>query len=232
MQLKDVKNSTFRYWLIAWSVIYLIMIIFGLLTPNSPILTCFKVGSIFLCFIYTWLTFPKDRLLQLALLTTFAADIILALNNTSELGILAFLVAQAIHTLRLNGHAAQPPLAIFTGVIIAVMSLNALLLIMPPIYLICLFYIILLITNILVSWQWQLTEPQNPQAWGAFLGFSLFLLCDLCTGISYLALNQAFPTFLYTPANFFAWFFYYPSQIFLSNSSKYAIMNPKKKIVQ
>lgn len=218
-------------WPAIWAWIFLAIVVLGLATPHNFTLTFIKIGGIFLCFVYALRIFPKDHLLQLALLVTFCADIILAVNNTAEAGVLVFLVAQILHTMRLEGKNYITQIISFAGLAVVTMIINLVWQVIPMMYLICGFYIVAIVTNIYVSWRWWRQNPQNLQAFCGFLGFLLFLCCDACTGISYLSLNQMFPAFLYAPANFFAWFFYYPSQILVSNSSKYATMKQRKVIV-
>ena len=52
-----------------------------------------------------------------------------------------------------------------------------------------------------------------------FFGFALFICCDLTVMISYFARIHILPEFLFAPANFICWLFYFPSQILLTNSS-------------
>lgn len=216
-------------WPAIWAWIFLSIVVLGIATPTSFTLTCIKIGGIFLCFIYTLRVFPKDHLLQLAILLTCCADIILAANNTAEIGILIFLIVQIIHTIRLEGRNYLAQIISFAGLAAVSMVINLVWQIVPMIYLIVGFYIVAIVTNVYISWRWwrqsQGKKRKNFHALYALLGFSLFLCCDACTGISYLSLNRMFPAFLYAPANFFAWFFYYPSQILVSNSSKCAKMN-------
>lgn len=227
----DLRRPTFPApWPTIWAWIFLCIVVLGLATPTSFTLTVIKIGGIFLCFVYALRLFPQDRLLQLALLLTFCADIILANNNTAEVGILIFLVAQILHTIRLEGQNLLTQIVSFIVLAVAAMIVNLIWSLVPMIYLIVGFYIVAIITNVYISWRWWRQNPrfQNLHALCALLGFSLFLCCDACTGISYLSLNHMFPAFLYAPANFFAWFFYYPSQILVSNSSKYDKMKLKE----
>lgn len=53
----------------------------------------------------------------------------------------------------------------------------------------------------------------------AVLGFILFFCCDFNVALSYLAVTGVLPIKVAVFANFFAWFFYYPSQVLISNSS-------------
>lgn len=207
-------------WPTIWVWTILAIFILGLATPYSFTLTFIKISGIFLCFVYVLRNFPKDYLLQSALLVTFVADIILAINNTSEAGVLVFLMAQILHTIRLEGKNFLTQIISFSALALVAIIVNLIWPLLPMLYLICGFYIVAIFTNACISWRWWRQHPHSPRAFCAWLGFTLFLCCDVCTGVSYLSLNQLFPAFCYAPANFLAWFFYYPSQVLISNSSK------------
>lgn len=209
-------------WPAIWAWIMLANIFLGLFSPTSFTLMVIRLSGIFLCLVYTRQIFKKDLLLQLALLVTFLADVILAIDNIAETGVMCFFIAQIIHAIRLNGKQLKTPIAIFSTLAFILILANLFLQIVPNMYIICTFYVTALVANLIISWRWHVAEPNNLHATFAMLGFLLFICCDICTGASYLAFTTAFPAFLYAPANFFAWFFYYPSQILVSNSSKYA----------
>lgn len=216
-----------RPWLVTWILIYLIIFSCDLLklcglTSDFVDLcsTIFKLSSIILCLIYVLIYFPKDRLLQFALFTTCAADVTLAINNTLVFGVELFLVAQIIHLARQEWPRLEQPIVLASLLAALAIILDCLFPIISPMYLVCFFYVIALIGNLLAAWRWCTLEPANRRALCAFAGFTLFLCCDICTGASYLSLNLILPAALYAPANFFAWFFYYPSQVLLSNSTK------------
>ena len=65
----------------------------------------------------------------------------------------------------------------------------------------------------------ELKEREIVASTCAFYGFVLFACCDLNVAISFLSTQGIIPLWAYVPANFFAWFFYYPSQVLISNSS-------------
>lgn len=207
-------------WLIIWSVLMLINIIFGLLSPKHDILILFRVGSIALCLIYAIKTFPKDFLLILAMFATCISDIILAINNISPIGVAIFLATQIIHLTRLDGHHLKRPIVIFSCLSAILIIIDIIFKIVPLIFLVVALYVCVLAANILASYRWHQASPNNIRTTFAFAGFLLFACCDLCIGVSYLSLTEVLPAFLYIPANFFAWFFYYPSQVLLSNSGK------------
>lgn len=216
-----------RPWPTIWLWIMLANIVLGIATPASRMLMLIRLSGIILCLFYAIRYFPKDYTLQLAMLITVVSDLILAGDNTAAIGVLCFLLAQIIHLLRLSPDAAKTPVFILAIIVAGLVLLNNFLQIFPPVVLIGGFYFLFLLANTGVSWRWWRQNRRNLQAGYAFWGFLFFIFCDLCIATSYLALIQVFPSFCYAPANFFAWFFYYPSQILVSNSSKYAIMYPK-----
>lgn len=215
-------------WPAIWAWIYLTNIVLGLIEPNSTILMLTRISGIFLCLIYTIRQFSKDHLLHLALLTTSIADVFLAANNTATIGIFAFLITQIIHLVRLDGsQRARTPFLILCAIGALTLIGNFYFQNIQIIYVICGFYLAVILMNVYFSYQWYLHSPKNPHAFMALSGFILFLCCDICTAISYLALNNLFAAFFYVPANYLAWLFYYPSQILISNSTKCDKIIPK-----
>lgn len=213
-------------WLIIWAIIYLAILILGVITPTGDFITIIKLGGICLCLLYVVITFPHDYLLILAMLSTSISDIILALNNTSTAGIITFFAVQIFHLLRLNRPKTRAIISyLFTAIIL--LFINYYLGIFPMLYAVCAFYATTLILNLASAWSWFRADPKDLHAASALLGFTLFLCCDLCVAISYFSLIEILPAFCYGLANFFAWFFYYPSQILVSNSSKCAIIEAK-----
>lgn len=215
-----------QVWLIIWAIIYLAILILGVIAPTGDLITIIKLGGICLCLLYVVITFPRDYLLILAMLSTSISDIILALNNTSTAGVITFFAVQIFHLLRLN-HSKTRTIIIYLFAAIALLFLNYYLDIFPMLYAVCAFYTTTLVLNLVSAWLWFRTYPKDLHAASALLGFTLFLCCDLCVAISYFSLIEILPAFCYGLANFFAWFFYYPSQILVSNSSKCAIIEAK-----
>ncbi len=205
-------------WVIVWIVMYILMIIASLITPEGTVVTIIKLGGIILCLLYSAVTFPRDYLLLLAILTTCLADIVLANNNTSAIGIILFLITQIIHLCRLDGIRLKIPIILWSSFITAILLFDAITQIVPLLYIACGFYVVTLIINIIAAIKWRQREPYNLRALFAILGFTIFACCDICTGISYLSLIGIFSPAIYIPANFFVWFFYYPSQVLISNT--------------
>lgn len=215
-------------WIIVWVIIYALILIVSFIAPGHPILTIIKIGGVMLCSVYALAVFPRDRLLQLAMVVTFIADCILAKNNVSPPGLTVFFCAQLIHLYRLVQPQTRRRVLIFAALGMIIIGLNFILRIAPAVFLIAGFYAITLLLNIIISFHWYRHDSTNFLAICAFSGFVLFACCDLCTVFSYFSLIDILPATFYIPANFLAWFFYYPSQILVSNSSKYAIMNLKE----
>lgn len=218
-------------WLTVWVVFYLAILGLGNLLPNSHITTFVRLAGILLCFLYVVIHFPHDYWLLLAMGATCIADLILAGNNISPLGVAVFMSAQIfhlIHLLTLRRVKKKRYVLIYIIFAISLIALNYHYDVLPMLYLVCGLYAALLFTNIGVSFRFRRAEPENPRAWFALFGFMLFAGCDLCTGVSYFSLIGIFPASFYELANFVVWFFYYPSQILLSNTGKYAIMTTKE----
>lgn len=216
-----LRQHSLAPWPAIWTWIYITNVILGLASPNSTTLMIIRVGGIFLCFAYALQHFPKDHLLHLALFATSIADVFLAINHTGETGIFIFLIAQVIHLVRLDGEKrARTPVIIFC--IIGIISLlgNLYFHNIQIIYVIVSFYVATILMNIYFSYRWYIHSQRNPRAFMSLIGFALFFCCDICTAISFLSLNHILMPYFHSPANYFAWFFYYPSQILISNSSK------------
>lgn len=214
------KKKLSRIWFFIFVAIYFCFLIFGLIWPDSIVLTILKVGSIFLCFLFALIHNHKDKILVVAMAMTFAADAILAINNVAVSGVIVFIVAQTSHFVRLSQKLARN-LICYTAIIIA-MVVVAIIRRADLMYVVGGIYALLLLSNLFMSFRWFTLSKVWP-AKCAFLGFLLFLACDLCVATSYLSLTDIFPSFLYGMANYLAWVFYLPAQILISNSPKHVI---------
>ena len=78
-----------------------------------------------------------------------------------------------------------------------------------------------LFLNLLLARQWlKRNVPEFRRAAICnFIGFIFFICCDLTVLVSFFSRTHFLPSFLYAPANFICWLFYFPSQILLTNSS-------------
>ena len=112
----QIQNFWFRlltnlnFWLTLWFIMFAYFFLVGFLNlvfgshliPDFllTIATFVKVSTILTCLIYTAFFAPQDYLLKAALLFTFTADVILAIDNISPFGIILFCFAQYFHTSR------------------------------------------------------------------------------------------------------------------------------------
>lgn len=221
--------SSLAFWITLWSLMFLyfftidlLALIFGeRLIPRLLLNTAslVKVSTIFTCFLYASFFAPKDYLLRFALLFTFLADIILLYNNISPIGVIIFCLAQYLHISRYA--SLNPKLFILWSVInLFILSFTRATL-AEPIYGVAFIYANTLLLNLILAHRWIKRESYNHRraALCNFFGFALFICCDLTVLISYFARIHILPDFLFAPANFICWLFYFPSQILLTNSS-------------
>jgi hypothetical protein len=199
-------------WLIVWCAIYFSFILLDIFFPNFTGSTILKYTGIVLCLIYALKKSPKDHLLHLALLFTLLSDTILMWGHAEIIGVYVFIFAQFFHTSRLAKTA--PRFIIIYFLIVFLIFCFGLIQEINPIYVTAFIYATGLITNIALSHKWYKKSPNNLHARAAAYGFFLFLACDLTVAISYLTAGP-----IHVVVAFLVWIFYYPSQIFISNSS-------------
>lgn len=101
------RRST-RYWLTLWVIIYTLILIVGIFSQKGTIITIIKLTGVLLCSVYSIAVFPCDKLLQFAMMTTFVADCLLAIDNISVIGLMVFFIAQIIHLYRLSTVKNRP----------------------------------------------------------------------------------------------------------------------------
>ena len=216
-----------RTWLVTWACIYFGFLALGILIPGFFGITVLKYTGIVLNLVYAIQKFPRDHLLQTALFFTLLADTILVIDNTSIIGVFVFYLAQFFHMTRLS--KIRPINLLLYLSLIAILYLFSLYQHIPPIFAVCFIYAGSLIANIIFSFRWRKKSPGIQSNCG-LAGFLLFGACDTCVGLSYLSYIRVLPYFIYAPANYFAWFFYYPSQLFIANSSK--TLRAPKTVIQ
>lgn len=209
--------SVDRIWLVIWLVIFSSFLLLDLISPQFIGVTVLKYLGILLNLVYSRRKFPKDYLLQIALLFTLLADTILAINHTALTGVFTFCFAQLFHLARLNPKLS-PKLIISATLIILLVFYFSILQQILPMFAISAIYAFFLISNLFSARRWY-RQSLSIYALHALLGFCLFICCDVFVSISYLSHLTLLPSFLYPLANYLAWVFYYPSQIFIANSS-------------
>ncbi len=225
--LLSYLKSIDQAWLATWVLIYVGFVVLDAFFPGFFGITVLKMLGIILCVVYAWRKFKHDPLLIIALSLTLLADTFLTINNTSVFGVVTFCFAQFFHTSRLN--RTRPSFLAIYFMFVALALLAAYLLKINPMYVLGIIYGYGLLTNLYLSARWYFKERTVP-ATCAFFGFLLFLCCDTCVGLSYLSVTAVLPAIIHPFADYFAWVFYYPSQVLISNSTtKPFRLTPKKR---
>ena len=209
-----------KKWLVVWGIIYATILASNFIDPRATWTSGIKILGIFLCFIYVILEKQKDKTLALAIGLTFLADLILLVNNTSLAGVVAFCMAQFAHMVRMSKIKMKTFITymiFMLGVFFLAVQAK-----IDTMYAVGFVYAVTLFANIILAIKWQRKTGETIAKF-AVVGFLLFMACDICVATSYLSLTGVLPFILYMPANYLAWVFYYPSQIFISNSAETVI---------
>ena len=215
-KLFNLSRNSDRAWLIIWTLIFVNFLGLDAFFPNSIPVTLLKITGILLCVVYSFIKFRKDYYLIAAMFFTLVADVILAVNNVSVFGVGVFCLVLMTHAFRMS--SIKPH--VFNISVIAAIFVFAISMLLGqnPLYVMVGIYGLGLFFNVFQSGIWFFFK-RTPASKCAFIGFLLFLACDLCVGVSFAANIGAFPSFLQGIMSFLAWGFYYPSQILISNST-------------
>lgn len=211
-----------KFWLITWLFIFSSFTLLDMIHPNFWGTTIIKYTGILINVLYAYQKFRKDHLLQIALLFTLLADTILVLDHASPAGVFTFCLAQFFHISRL----AKTSPAFFGGALFFIFTTFALGTInnIPIMFTLGFIYATFLSANLALSARLFFRTQKSKSVLHtssayALYGFILFACCDSCVAVSYLSYTHVLPFLFYAPANYFAWIFYYPSQLLVSNSS-------------
>ncbi len=215
-KLFNSSRDSDRAWAIVWTLIYVNFLGLDTFFPNSLPVALIKLLGIALCVVYSFTKYRKDKYLTIALLATLVADIILAINNVSVFGVGVFCIAQLTHAFRLS--SMKPRIFYFSILASICVFIISMLLGHNPLFVMVGIYALGLFFNVFQSGVWYFFK-RTPASKYAFLGFVLFLACDVCVGISFSSSIGAIPPFWQGVANYIAWAFYYPAQILISNST-------------
>lgn len=219
-----------RHWLYIWIAIYVTFMVLGALEYDFIGVTIIKYLGIVLCLIYAWIKFPKDHLLFFAMFFAVVADLILIFDNSSTLGVFAFCIVQFLHIIRIStARFSLTPLIVYVFVILCVISAG-LILNLPPIYSVASVYAATIITNLYLAYRWYKVKHNTP-ATCAWYGFLLFFICDVFVMLSFFSSTGVLSSELTFIFNYFAWTFYYPSQVLISNSSKENLPKNQKAVL-
>lgn len=204
-------------WCVVWGVFYVGIMLMNYLLPGSEIVKAISCVGIGLNVLYVWKISPKDYLLQIALAFTMLADVVIAVGAPAFLCVFVFVFAQFFHFARLSGIEERYFLMFLITLTLIVYAVS--LLGLEPAVAMGTFYALLLVGNIIMSVMWYRKTRTLP-ALMAVLGFVLFALCDVCVLTAYASRIGLIPSAILLGADFVSWIYYYPSQIFLANSSK------------
>ena len=218
-KLLSYGRTVNRYWLATWILIYVSFLVLDVIINGSIPVTIIKYAGIVLSLIYASRKWPKDYLLQIAFLFTLLADTILVFDHTATLGVFVFCIAQFFHLARLSQFYFNPKAFLVYLIILLLFLIFGAFWHLDLRYPLASVYLVTLIYNIIESFIWNKSARSVP-SFCAVAGFLLFLCCDINVGISYFSAIGVFSGSLLPYANYFAWAFYYPSQVLISNSSK------------
>lgn len=220
--LKDLRrlSRVDINWFIIWVGIYLGFLTLDIFYPDFWIASSIlKYVGIFLCVVYAHHKFPKDYMLQLALLFTLLADTILVWTPHAIAGVYVFSFAQFLHLMRLT-KLPRRALSIFAAMISFFFAIT-IACGLTPIYAIATLYGIELICNLVMAISNYRENRDDYHARCAFYGFAAFICCDACVALRFLAINGAISTVGLPIIALLVWVFYYPSQVLIANSSSY-----------
>lgn len=185
---------------------------------------CLKILAVSLNLLYSLKHNRKDVFLNAALTLTLLADTFFAFNPASAAAVFIFCFAQFFHSLRL---AQNKKITIIRAVLAGVLLIIGFVSSISNIYAFAYVYTILIVCNIHLSYR-KLAKENKEKAHAksyrnacafAFAGFILFFMCDLNIALTFYTTTGLLPESLNVFFAFISWFFYYPSQLFIINSS-------------
>lgn len=225
-------------WLTGFGLLYAASILLGILKPKATILTVVNYFCLVLCLFYvairgrfkseetkadnqteTKLKIYRNFMLVFAFLAVLISDAILIYNHTSVAGVLFFCFVQIFHLSRTIWNSKLTfILFMLDAVIVTVLWWQG----APLVYIFGFIYGCLILSNLYFSWKKILLNHDAVNLVGPLLtavGFSLFLLCDICVALSYLSGSaEVLPIYLQRYFDFLAWVFYMPAQVLLAMS--------------
>ncbi|MDR0887074.1 MAG: hypothetical protein LBM97_00015 [Candidatus Nomurabacteria bacterium] len=212
--MKMVYNGIMEFrrnikWLVCWGILFAGFVVLDSLKLGGMInywmdhaASFAKYGGIILCLVFAMLRRGKDPLLAIAIGLTLLADTLLFWTLQVEAGVLVFIVAQIFHTIRFSKTRSKSlwSTAVIYTLIIAYFLYNKI----PLIYASAIIYGCELLLNVYLS---------GRVGGLSFVGFLLFLACDVNVGLGYLAMHGIIPFGIATITQFLVFIFYLPSQV-------------------
>ncbi len=217
-------------WIAVWSLIYIGFLSLDLILPHFWGSSLLKYVGVFLCVIYAYQKYYSDSKLIIALLFTFLADTILVWTHHYTIGVFVFCFAQYMHFLRLTKISRKTIIifSIIVSILVIISGLSGHQIIYP----LAILYGILLIGNYFMSWQRYKAERTNFKNRCARYGFLAFICCDICVALRFIMLTGTLKPVLLPLIGYLVWFFYYPSQVLLANSSTHNQSHKTRKVAK
>lgn len=222
-----MKNKLIKATLIVLFSLYLIFISIDYEIIKVSI-SSFKIKmfSIFLCLLITLcigndeINLRDKNLLQLGMLLTFIADLCLIMYNKYFLGVLIFSTVQMVYYFRFNkknniSHSKKL-VTLLILLVIFYYGLYILNIIIDPTIILGIYYSVLIGTNLVnvIRLNKKDIYPRTNFLL-IYVGFLLFILCDINVGISYVFSNYSR---MVNITQNLIWVFYLPSQVLLALS--------------
>lgn len=217
--LADIRrlSSADIYWIVIWAMIYIGFLSLDIFSPSFWGSALLKYIGIFLCISYANQKYRSDYLLQLALAFTFLADTILVWTPFVVPGVFVFSFAQFLHLMR-QSKLAPSTLGLYAFILSLVCALGVAFG-LEPLYAIATVYGLQLICNVVTAFSNNRRSSKRFQTRCALYGFILFICCDFCVALRFLGLQGILDPTMLPLVSFLVWFFYYPSQVLIANSS-------------
>lgn len=212
-----MKNLPIRQpYFIIWTILYLCFLLLGLILPNSLAVTFLRLAGIFLCVLYVFI-YSQNLLLKFAFMLTLLADVFLAINSVSIAGVITFCFVQFTHFIRLKNSSYKLLVIFYIGILLVFVF--SILWNIDAHYPLAAIYCTTLVTNIFLA---------KKRDTISFLGFLLFLCCDILVAVSFLASVGVLHHALHPIADYLAWAFYLPSQVLIANTPEKLARSTKK----
>lgn len=181
------------------------------INDSSPI----KYTAILVCVIFVML-FSNNPFLQLAMLTTLAADFFLLFTDYYAIGTAIFCFAHFCHSLYILPKKRKQSLILFlVGAVLCAISYWLLIKnnqsSLPTYLPFTVFYAILILRNFLGTLKLKMRLQKDSSANWLFFGMLLFLLCD-CSVLLFNVDLSSLPSWISRFVSFSMWMFYLPSQ--------------------
>lgn len=214
-------------WVAVWLLIYIGFLLLDIVVPFFWGSSLLKYLGIFLCVVYAYQKYSSDSKLIIALFLTFLADTILVWTNRYTLGVFIFCFAQYMHFLRIT-KMSRKTILIFSIIISCLVIINGINK-QQIIYPLAVIYGLLLIGNYITARQRYKEKPGDFKNRCARYGFLAFICCDISVALRFMMLTGTLNPTALPLLSYFVWFFYYPSQVLLANSSTH---KPKRRSVK